>query len=83
MELNSKNGSVVKKILYQLAAFKGSKNFYITDGNDLLVLEFLALVIRVTVLKVIPGKFEQLVLVSSAYPNLDLTVTVFDHYLGT
>ncbi len=49
------------------------------DGNDLLVLEFLALIICVTVLIVIPGKFEPLVIITSADPNLSLTVTAFGH----
>ncbi len=49
------------------------------DGNDLLVLEFLALIMCVTVLIVISGKFEQLVFITSAYPNLGLTVTAFGH----
>jgi hypothetical protein len=43
------------------------------------VLEFLALVICVTVLIVISGKFKQLVIITSAYPNLGLTVTAFGH----
>jgi hypothetical protein len=49
------------------------------DGNDLLVLEFLALVICVTVLVVISAKFKQLVIITSAYPNLGLTVIAFGH----
>ncbi len=44
------------------------------DGDDLLVLEFLALVICVTVLIVISRKFKPLVIITSAYPNLGLTV---------
>jgi hypothetical protein len=44
-----------------------------------LVLEFLALVIFVTVLIVISGKFKPLVIITSAYPNLGLTVTAFGH----
>jgi hypothetical protein len=47
------------------------------DGNDLLVLEFLAHFICVTVLIVISGKFKPLVIITSAYPNLCLTVTAF------
>jgi hypothetical protein len=35
------------------------------DGNDLLVLEFLALVIYVTVLIVISSKFKPLVIITS------------------
>ena len=46
---------------------------------DLLVLEFLAFVIRVTVLIVIPCKFKPLVIFSRAYPYLGLTVTAFGH----
>jgi hypothetical protein len=49
------------------------------DGYDLLVLEFLALVIYMTVLIVISSKFEQLVIITSAYPNLGLTITAFGH----
>jgi hypothetical protein len=49
------------------------------DGNNLLVLEFLALVICVTVLIVISSEFEQLVIITSAYPNLGLTVTALGH----
>jgi hypothetical protein len=49
------------------------------DGYDLLVLEFFALVISVTVLIVISSKFKQLVIITSSYPNLGLTVTVFGH----
>jgi hypothetical protein len=48
-------------------------------GNDLLVLEFLALVICVTVLIVISSKFEPLVIIISGYPNLGLTLTAFGH----
>ncbi len=36
------------------------------DGNDLLVLEFLALVICATVLILISGKFKPLVIITSA-----------------
>ncbi len=49
------------------------------DGNDLLVLEFLSLIICVTVLIVISSKFELLVIITTAYPNLGLTVTAFGH----
>jgi hypothetical protein len=42
------------------------------DGDDLLVLEFLAPVICVTVLIVISRKFEPLVIITSADPNLGL-----------
>jgi hypothetical protein len=49
------------------------------DGDDLLVLEFLAPVICVTVLIVISSKFEPLVIITSADPNLGLTVTAFGH----
>ncbi len=49
------------------------------DGDDFLVLEYLALVICVTVLIVISSKFEPLVIITSAYPNLGLTVTAFVH----
>ncbi len=49
------------------------------DGNDLLVLEFLALVICVTVLIVISGKLKPIVIITSEYPNLGLTVTAFGH----
>ncbi len=74
MGLNSKYGSVSKRISYISAPFD---NYCITDGNDsdLLVLEFLALVLCVTVLILITGKFEPLVIVSSTYPKLGLTVT--------
>ncbi len=47
------------------------------EGDDLHVLEFLALFICVTVLIVISSKFEPLVIITSAYPNLSLTVTAF------
>jgi hypothetical protein len=49
------------------------------DGYDLLVLEFLALVICVTVLIVISCKFKPLVIITSAYPNFGHTVTAFGH----
>jgi hypothetical protein len=52
------------------------------DGDDLLVLEFLALVICVTVLIVISGKFKPLVIITSAYPNLGLTVLAIGHLKG-
>jgi hypothetical protein len=49
------------------------------DGYDLLVLEFLALVICVTVLIENSSKFGPLAIITSAYPNLGLTVTAFGH----
>jgi hypothetical protein len=76
MEFNFKHGSVTNTILCQSAA-TGSNNYCVMDGNDLLVLEFLALVIHVTVLIVIPSKFKQLVIFSSAYPNFGVRVTIF------
>ncbi len=43
------------------------------------MLEFLALVICVTLLIMISSKFEPLVIITSTYPNLGLTVTAFGH----
>jgi hypothetical protein len=79
MELNSKHGPSSKTIWYQSAAI-GSNTYCMMDGKDLLVLEFLAPVLRVPVLIVILIKFEPLVIVSSAYPNVGLTVTVSCHW---
>jgi hypothetical protein len=49
------------------------------DSKYLLVLEFLALIICVTVLIVISGKFKLLVIITRAYPNFGLIVTAFGH----
>jgi hypothetical protein len=54
-------------------------NYLIVGGDELLVLEFLAFVICVTLLIMISSKFKQLVIITITYPNLGLTVTVFGH----